>query len=74
MLADGARRWCAVVGRDPGAGSAIGVTTDGQVAIDEIPGDDFGWLSAKRGNRIHRWAQSPGFDKFAPDLMQRLFG
>ncbi|KAK6200815.1 hypothetical protein LQW54_009479 [Pestalotiopsis sp. IQ-011] len=60
--------------RAPGAGSAIGVTTDGQVAIDEIPGDDFGWLSAKRGNRIHRWAQSPGFDKFAPDLMQRLFG
>ncbi|KAF3010472.1 hypothetical protein E8E14_005237 [Neopestalotiopsis sp. 37M] len=64
--------------RAPGAGSAVGVAADakgaGDVAVDEIPGDDFGWLSAKRGNRIHRWAESPGFDKFAPDLMNRLFG
>jgi inosine-uridine nucleoside N-ribohydrolase len=64
--------------RAPGAGSAIGVEVDsqglGSVAIDEIPGDDFGWLSAKRGNRIYRFVDSPGFDKFAPDLMKRLFG
>ncbi|KAM0806970.1 putative Inosine/uridine-preferring nucleoside hydrolase domain-containing protein [Seiridium cardinale] len=64
--------------RAPGAGSAVGVSTDaqgaGNVAIDEIHGDDFGWLSAKRGNRIDRWVSSPGFDKFAPDLMKRLFG
>lgn len=63
--------------RAPGAGSAVGVTTDGHgtenVAIDEIPGDDLGWLSAKRGNRVNRWAESPGFEKFAPDLMRRLF-
>ncbi|KAI3325324.1 putative nucleoside hydrolase [Xylariaceae sp. AK1471] len=42
--------------------------------IDEIPGDNFGWLSAKRGNRINRLAESPGFERFAPDLMRRLFG
>ncbi|KAH8676196.1 Inosine/uridine-preferring nucleoside hydrolase domain-containing protein [Xylariales sp. PMI_506] len=40
----------------------------------EIPGDDFGWLSATRGNRIDRYVDSPGFDKFAPELMKRLFG
>ncbi|KAI0125549.1 inosine-uridine preferring nucleoside hydrolase [Xylariales sp. AK1849] len=62
----------------PGEGSAVGVevgpegTSD--VAIDEIPGDEFGWLSAKRGNRINRYVGSPGFDKFAPYLMERLFG
>lgn len=64
--------------RAPGAGSAIGVAASTQgaeaVVIDEIPGDDFGWLSAKRGNRINRFVDSPGFDKFAPDLMKRLFG
>jgi inosine-uridine nucleoside N-ribohydrolase len=64
--------------RAPGAGSAVGVAVDsegaGSVTVDEIPGDDFGWLSAKRGNRINRIADSPGFDKFAPDLMRRLFG
>ncbi|KAH6648378.1 inosine-uridine preferring nucleoside hydrolase [Truncatella angustata] len=64
--------------RAPGAGSAVGLSTDAEgsadVTVDEIPGDELGWLSAKRGNRINRLAESPGFDKFAPDLMQRLFG
>lgn len=64
--------------RAPGAGSAVGVTVEsqatGDVAVDEVHGDDFGWLSAKRGNRINRWAESPGVEKFAPDLMNRLFG
>ncbi|CEJ87412.1 hypothetical protein VHEMI04406 [[Torrubiella] hemipterigena] len=43
-------------------------------AVDELPGDDMGWLSARRGNRINRFVESPGHDKFAPELMQRLFG
>lgn len=63
--------------RAPGE-SAIAVTAGSggpdAVIIDEIHGDDFGWLSAKRGNRIDRYVDSPGFDKFAPDLMKRLFG
>ncbi|KAK8880117.1 Inosine/uridine-preferring nucleoside hydrolase domain-containing protein [Apiospora arundinis] len=42
--------------------------------VQEVPGDNFGWLSAKRGNRVHRFAESPGFDKFAPVLMEQLFG
>ncbi|KAI1503140.1 Inosine/uridine-preferring nucleoside hydrolase domain-containing protein [Biscogniauxia marginata] len=44
------------------------------VERDEVPGDDNGWLSAKRGNRINRWVSSPGHDAFAPFLMERLFG
>lgn len=46
---------------------------DGKVA-DEIEGDKYGWLSARRGNRINRYASSPGFDAFAPMLMKRIFG
>lgn len=56
-------------------GTAVGISNGSDaVTIDEIPGDEFGWLSAKRGNRINRYISSPGFDKFAPDLMERLFG
>lgn len=57
---------------------APGVAAKGEVgeaaAVDELPGDDLGWLSASRGNRINRFVESPGHDKFAPELMQRLFG
>ncbi|RYO85052.1 hypothetical protein DL764_009237 [Monosporascus ibericus] len=44
------------------------------MGLDEVPGDEFGWLSAKRGNRINRFVDSPGFEAFAPLLMKRLFG
>ncbi|KAK7932100.1 hypothetical protein PG985_002812 [Apiospora marii] len=59
-----------------GDASAVGVTADasGAVDVEEVPGDDFGWLSARRGNRVHRFAESPGPDTFAPFLMQQLFG
>lgn len=57
---------------------AEGAPTDGQPAdfwaVDDLTGDDFGWLSTKRGNRINRFVESPGHDKFGPELMQRLFG
>ncbi|KAI0485172.1 Inosine/uridine-preferring nucleoside hydrolase domain-containing protein [Xylariaceae sp. FL0804] len=43
-------------------------------ARDEVPGDDMGWLSAKRGNRIWRYVGSPGEEAFAPFLMEQLFG
>ncbi|KAI5921467.1 Inosine/uridine-preferring nucleoside hydrolase domain-containing protein [Camillea tinctor] len=49
------------------------VRADG-VKLDEIPGDEAGWLSAKRGNRINRVVSSPGYEAFAPLLMERLFG
>ncbi|KAI1425363.1 Inosine/uridine-preferring nucleoside hydrolase domain-containing protein [Xylaria sp. FL1777] len=48
------------------------VRADGK-AREEILGDDAGWLSAKRGNRINRYVSSPGYDAFAPYLMARLF-
>ncbi|RYP76739.1 hypothetical protein DL769_003570 [Monosporascus sp. CRB-8-3] len=44
------------------------------IGQDEVPGDEFGWLSVKRGNRINRFVDSPGFEAFAPFLMKRLFG
>ncbi|KAL7628349.1 hypothetical protein AAE478_002551 [Parahypoxylon ruwenzoriense] len=43
-------------------------------AADEIPRDEDGWLSLKRGNRINRYVSSPGHDSFAPYLMECLFG
>lgn len=47
--------------------------TSGGVGSDEIPGDDMGWLSAKRGNRVDRVVGSPGFERFAGELMHRIF-
>ncbi|KAK7757147.1 hypothetical protein SLS62_000695 [Diatrype stigma] len=44
------------------------------IGLDEVPGDEFGWLSVKRGNRINRFVDSPGPDTFASFLMKRLFG
>ncbi len=48
------------------------VRADGK-AREEIVGDEAGWLSVKRGNRINRYVSSPGYDAFAPYLMARLF-
>lgn len=45
---------------------------DGVVA-DEIVGDDVGWLSAVRGNRINRAAGSPGAKLFTKLLMREIF-
>ncbi|KAI0025520.1 nucleoside hydrolase [Xylariomycetidae sp. FL0641] len=42
--------------------------------LEEIPGDEDGWQSAKRGNRVYRYVSSPGQDAFATMLMERLFG
>ncbi|KAH9904178.1 Inosine/uridine-preferring nucleoside hydrolase domain-containing protein [Xylariomycetidae sp. FL2044] len=44
------------------------------ITLTEVPGDEDGWLSTTRGNRINRLSSSPGFDAFAPFLMDRLFG
>ncbi|KAI1740687.1 Inosine/uridine-preferring nucleoside hydrolase domain-containing protein [Xylaria scruposa] len=48
------------------------VRADGK-AREEIVGDEDGWLSFKRGNRINRYVSSPGYDAFAPYLVARLF-
>ncbi|KAJ4418142.1 hypothetical protein N0V85_001572 [Neurospora sp. IMI 360204] len=42
--------------------------------FDEVPGDDMGWLSVNKGNRINRMVKTPGDEKFAAILMDRLFG
>ncbi|KAI0876865.1 Inosine/uridine-preferring nucleoside hydrolase domain-containing protein [Hypoxylon argillaceum] len=48
------------------------VRADGK-AREEIQGDEAGWLSSKRGNRINRYVSSPGYEAFAPYLLARLF-
>ncbi|KAI0010995.1 nucleoside hydrolase [Xylariaceae sp. FL0662B] len=51
-----------------------GRTRPDGVTTDEVPGDEAGWLSLKRGNRINRYVSSPGHDLFASILMERVFG
>jgi inosine-uridine nucleoside N-ribohydrolase len=41
---------------------------------NEIPDDDYGWLSWNKGNRINRIVNSPGEDIFSPYLLERIFG
>jgi inosine-uridine nucleoside N-ribohydrolase len=49
------------------------VRADGK-AKEEIEGDENGWLSSKRGNRINRYVSSPGYDVFPRYLLERVFG
>lgn len=42
--------------------------------LGEIPGDDDGWRSFWRGNRVNRMVGSPGEAAFAKYLMKRIFG
>lgn len=42
--------------------------------MDEVPGDEHGWLSSRRGNRINRMVASPGEKVFAGYIMKRIFG
>lgn len=44
------------------------------IALDDVPGDDMGWLSVRKGNRINRVIGTPGQDIFKDVLMQRIFG
>lgn len=39
-----------------------------------LAGDEDGWLTAWKGNRIRRIVSSPGEDAFAPYLLERIFG
>ncbi|KAB5551363.1 inosine-uridine preferring nucleoside hydrolase [Coniochaeta sp. 2T2.1] len=56
------------------------ITTNPEDPVDAVtfdknlPGDHFGWLSAKKGNRINRMVESPGTELFPQDLMTRIFG
>lgn len=40
----------------------------------DTPGDNGGWLSLAKGNRIHRIISSPGETSFGPYLLERVFG
>lgn len=41
---------------------------------EEVVGDAGGWRDSRRGNRIERAIESPGTDKFAGLLLERVFG
>ena len=43
------------------------------VPAEEAPGDDDGWLSVAKGNRINRIVGSPGEDMAGPYLISRVF-
>lgn len=43
------------------------------LTLEVIPGDEMGWLSHSRGNRINRIIGSPGETVFAEVLMKRVF-
>jgi len=40
----------------------------------DAPGDNGGWLDARKGNRINRIISSPGEDAFGHYLLERIFG
>ena len=40
----------------------------------DAPGDNGGWLSLAKGNRINRIVSSPGEAAFGPYLLERVFG
>jgi hypothetical protein len=40
----------------------------------EVVGDAGGWLDRRRGNRVLRCVGTPGVDRFAPFLLERVFG
>ncbi|KAF2969707.1 hypothetical protein GQX73_g3810 [Xylaria multiplex] len=42
-------------------------------ASDDVIGDEFGWLSARKGNQIHRYLNSPGLELLAPMLLGQIF-
>lgn len=44
------------------------------LTLEEVPTDTMGWLSARKGNRIHRIIGTPGETAFADDLIRRIFG
>lgn len=51
------------------------VVKDGTGSLDEhVVGDAGGWRDKRRGNRVMRCVQSPGVDKFAGLLLERVFG
>ena len=41
--------------------------------LDEVPGDDMGWRSVVKGNRLNRIIESPGADIFADIWMKSVF-
>jgi hypothetical protein len=43
------------------------------LTVDDVPGDDSGWLSVRKGNRINRLIASPGEDIFKDVWMKRVF-
>ncbi|KAG9241172.1 Inosine/uridine-preferring nucleoside hydrolase domain-containing protein [Calycina marina] len=51
------------------------ITADlSEADLEDAPGDNGGWLDARKGNRIDRIVSTPGEDAFGPYLLERIFG
>ncbi|TGO27668.1 hypothetical protein BPAE_0038g00140 [Botrytis paeoniae] len=62
--------------RDPmeSIASVVHINNDiGDVTAEE-PGDNGGWLSVHKGNRVNRIVGTPGEEAFGPYLLERVFG
>ncbi|KAF4124023.1 Inosine-uridine nucleoside N-ribohydrolase [Geosmithia morbida] len=57
----------AAASKDPKTDPAV-------LAVDDVPGDDYAWLSVRKGNRINRLIASPGADIFKEVWMEKVFG
>lgn len=62
-------RGCCIVER---RGRTVKDRTEG--LDEEVVGDAGGWGDSRRGNRLQRCVESPGFDVFAEELLGRVFG
>lgn len=61
--------------RDPmeSIATVVHVTNEVDITADE-PGDNGGWLSVHKGNRVNRIVSTPGEAAFGPYLLERVFG
>lgn len=55
-------------------GEVLDLDMQGDDGEGNLEGDDDGWLTEWKGNRINRMAVSPGENAFAPYILERIFG
>ncbi|ATZ54843.1 hypothetical protein BCIN_11g01660 [Botrytis cinerea B05.10] len=62
--------------RDPmeSIASVVHINNDTVDVTAEEPGDNGGWLSVHKGNRVNRIVGTPGEEAFGPYLLERVFG
>ncbi len=59
---------------NPIEGAVEDLSMQGDDGEGNLVGDDDGWLTEWKGNRVRRMVGSPGEDAFSPYLLERIFG